>query len=135
MGFFATFSAWLNGILANYIGNNTQRIAAILEPAVLTLATVYIMIWGYLHLMGRIEEPFATGFKRIITLVVILGGALHLWLYSDLIIDTFFNGPGQLAAAVIGAYDPVGIVDQIIFEGGDAAQLLIQKGGIFNGDF
>jgi type IV secretion system protein VirB6 len=135
MGFFATFSTWLNGILANYIGNNTQRVASILEPAVMTLATVYIMIWGYLHLMGRIEEPFGTGLKRIIALTVIVGGALHLWLYNDLVIDTFFNAPGQLAAGVIGAYDPVGIVDQIIFEGGDAAQLLIQKGGVFNGDF
>jgi type IV secretion system protein VirB6 len=135
MGFFATFSTWLNGILANYIGNNTQRIASILEPALMTLATVYIMIWGYLHLMGRIDEPFATGLKRIITLTVVLGGALHLWLYNDLVIDTFFNAPGQLAASVIGAYDPVGIVDQIIFEGGDAAQLLIQKGGILSGDF
>ena len=36
---------------------------------------------------------------------------------------------------VIGAYDSVGIIDQIIFSGGDAASLLIQKGGIFNGDF
>ncbi len=135
MGFFATFSTWLNGILANYIGNNTQRIAGALEPALVTLATVYIMIWGYLHLMGRIDEPFATGMKRIITLVVIVGGALHLWLYNDLIIDTFFNAPGQLAAAVIGADDSVTIVDQIIFTGGDTAQLLIQKGGVFHGDF
>jgi type IV secretion system protein VirB6 len=135
MGFFATFSAWLNGLLANYISNNTQHLAAILQPAVMALATVYIMIWGYLHLMGRIDEPFATGIKRIITLVVILGGALHLWLYNDLIVDSFFNAPGQLAASVIGAYDSVAIVDQIIFEGGDTAQLLIQKGGIFHGDF
>jgi type IV secretion system protein VirB6 len=135
MGFFATFSTWLNGILANYIGNNTQRIAAALEPAIVTLATVYIMIWGYMHLMGRIDEPFATGLKRIITLVVIVGGALHLWLYNDLLIDTFFNAPGQLAAAVIGADDSVTIVDQIIFTGGDTAQLLIQKGGVFHGDF
>jgi type IV secretion system protein VirB6 len=135
MGFFATFSAWLNGILANYIGANTARIAGVLEPAVLTLAVVYVMVWGYLQLTGKIEEPFVTGLKRIILLVVILGGALHLWLYNTLIVDTFFNAPAQLAAAVIGAFDPVGIVDQIIFEGGDAASLLIQKGGIFHGDF
>ncbi|MGH8306170.1 MAG: type IV secretion system protein, partial [Steroidobacteraceae bacterium] len=56
-------------------------------------------------------------------------------LYNSLIVDTFFNAPGELAAAVIGAYDPVGIIDQIIFSGGDAASLLIQKGGLFNGDF
>jgi type IV secretion system protein VirB6 len=135
MGFFATFSAWLNGILAGYIGSNTARIASFLQPAVLTLATVYVMVWGYLHLTGKIEEPFIAGMKRIILLVVVLGGALDLWLYNGVIVDTFFNAPGELAAGVIGAYDPVGIIDQIIFSGGDAASLLIQKGGIFNGDF
>lgn len=135
MGFFATFSAWLNGILANYIGDNTTKIAAILEPAILTLAVVYVVIWGYLQLTGRIEEPFVAGVKRIVLLAVILGCALDLWLYNGLIVDTFFNAPGELAAKVIGAYDPVSIIDQIIFSGGDAASLLIQKGGILNGDF
>ena len=57
MGFFATFWAWLNGELGGYIGNNTARVAAVLEPAIVTLATVYVMVWGYLQLTGRIEEP------------------------------------------------------------------------------
>jgi type IV secretion system protein VirB6 len=135
MGFFATFSAWLDGMLSTYIGTNTAKIAALITPAIATLATVYMMVWSYLQLTGKIEEPFATGVKRIILLVVILGGALNLWLYNDLIVDTFFRSPGELAAGVIGAYDSVGIIDQIIFAGGDAASLLIQKGGIFNGDF
>jgi type IV secretion system protein VirB6 len=135
VGFFATFSAWLNGILAGYIAANTMRIASLLQPAVVTLATVYVMVWGYLQLTGKIEEPFIAGVKRIILLVVVLGGALDLWLYNDVIVDTFFNAPGQLAAGVIGAYDSVGIIDQIIFSGGDAASFLIQKGGLFNGDF
>ena len=135
MGFFATFSAWLDGMLLNYVGTNTARIAGLLAPAILVLATVYVMIWGYLQLTGKIEEPFVTGLKRIILLAVILGGSLDLWLYNALIVDTVFNAPGQLAAGVIGAYDSVGIIDQIIFAGGDAASLLIQKGGIFNGDF
>src|SRR6267154_1971548 len=135
MGFFATFSAWLDGMLLTYIGTNTAKVGALLAPAILTLATGYVMIWGYLQLTGKIEEPVVAGLKRIILLVVILGGALNLWLYNDLIVDTVFRSPGQLAAGVIGAYDSVGIIDQIIFSGGDAASLLIQKGGIFNGDF
>jgi type IV secretion system protein VirB6 len=135
MGFFATFSAWLNGILTGYIANNTARIATLLAPAVVTLATLYVMVWGYLQLTGRIEEPFITGLKRIILLVVVLGGALDLWLYNQTIGDTFFNAPGQLAAGILGAYDPINIFDQITFSGGDAATLLIQKGGLFNGDF
>lgn len=135
MGFFATFNTWLNGILAGYIGNNTAKIASLLQPAILTLATVYVMVWGYLQLTGKVEEPFVAGLKRIILLSVVLGGALDLWLYNTVIVDTFFNAPGELAAGIIGAYDSVSIIDQIIFSGGDAASLLIQKGGIFNGDF
>ena len=58
MGFFATFWTWLNGQLATYIGDNTARLAGALEPAVVTLATIYVMAWGYLHLVGKIDEPF-----------------------------------------------------------------------------
>ena len=133
MGFFAEFNAWLNGLLSTYISTNTNTIAAALEPAIVTLATLYVMIWGYLHLTGRIEEPFTVGLRRILVLSVVLGGALQLWLYNDVIVDTFFNAPSALAAHVIGAYDPVTIVDQILFTGGDAATLLLQKGGFLHG--
>lgn len=135
MGFFAEFSAWLNALLATYIGDNTARVSATLEPTVVTLATLYTMIWGYLQLTGRIEEPMVDGLKRIVTLAVVLGAALQLWLYNTVIVDTFFNAPGQLVASVVGAYDSVEIVDNIIFAGDDAATLLLQKGGILNGEF
>lgn len=135
MGFFAEFNAWLNTLLASYIGDNTTRIAGALEPAIVTLGVIYVMVWGYLQLTGQIEEPFIAGVKRLITLAVILGCAINLWLYNSLIVDTFFNAPAQLAAVVIGAFDPVSIVDQITFQGGDAANLLLEKGGILNGNF
>jgi len=135
MGFFAEFSAWLNGILATYIGENTARIAGALQPAIITLGVLYVMVWGYLQLMGQIQEPFVAGLKRIVMLAVILGAALHLWIYNSVIVDTFFEAPVALAAAVIGSSDSVTIVDRIIFSGDDAASRLIEKGGILNGDF
>jgi len=135
MGFFAEFSTWLNSLLSSYIATNTARMAATLEPAVVTLGVVYLMIWGYLLLGGKVEEPLVHGLKRILTLAVVLGVALRLWLYNDLIVDTFFRAPTALAAQVIGSFDSVGIVDKIIFEGGDAGAQLLQKGGIFDGDF
>lgn len=134
MGFFAEFNVWLNGLLVTYIGTNTARVAAALEPTIVTLAVVYLMIWGYLQLMGRIDEPLVTGLKRILMLAIILGVALHLWLYNELIVDTFFNAPSALAARVIGASNSVNIIDQIIFSGDDAAALLLQKGGLWGGD-
>lgn len=135
MGFFDQFYLWLTGVLATYIGDNTARIAAVLEPTIITLAILYVAIWGYLHLLGKIEEPFIAGVKRLVVLAVILGASLSLWLYNSVIVDTFFNAPLQLVAAMIGARDSVSLVDRIMFIGGDAAMLLIQKGGIFDGDF
>lgn len=135
MGFFDQFYAWLTRVLATYIGDNTARVAAVLEPAIVTLAILYVAIWGYLHLVGKIEEPFVAGVKRLVVLAVILGVSLSLWLYNLVIVDTFFNAPSLLAAALIGANDSVSIVDGTMLRGGDAATLLIQKGGIFDGDF
>ncbi len=128
MGFFATFWSWLNGQLATYIGENTSRLASVLEPAVLTLATIYVMAWGYLHLTGKIAEPFEAGLKRIAMIALILGVGLRLWLYNTVIVDTFYNAPAQLAAAMVGANDPVGTIDAIWNSGGTVAGNLWDKG-------
>src|ERR1700722_7895730 len=130
MGFFQTFWSWLSGQLAGYIGDNTALVASALEPAVVTLAVLYVMGWGYLHLIGRIDEPFATGLKRIVLLTVILAVALRLWLYNAVIVDTFYTAPAQLAAAVIGGSDPVGTIDAIWDRGGAVASQMWTKGGV-----
>jgi type IV secretion system protein VirB6 len=135
VGFFATFWMWLNGQLTNYIGSNTSVVAAALEPAIVTLATVYVMVWGYLQLTGRIEEPLTAGLKRLVTLAVVLGAAVHLWLYNSLIVDTFYRAPAQLAAAVVGVTDPVTTLDVIWSRGGAVAGYLWNNGGVFSGDF
>ncbi|GFE87293.1 type IV secretion system protein [Steroidobacter agaridevorans] len=135
MGFFTEFYAWLTRVLTTYIGDNTLRIAAVLEPAIVTLAILYVAIWGYLHLAGKIDEPFIAGVKRLLVLGVILGVSLSLWLYNEVIVDTFFNAPTQLAAVVVGGHDAVSTIDQIMLLGGDAAYSLIRQGGILEGNF
>jgi type IV secretion system protein VirB6 len=132
MGFFATFWTWLNGQLAAYIGDNTSRLAAALEPAVVTVATIYVMAWGYLHLTGKITEPFEAGIKRIALIALVLGVGLRLWLYNTVIVDTFYTAPAQLAAAVVGANDPVGTIDAIWNSGGTVASNLWDKGTWIN---
>jgi type IV secretion system protein VirB6 len=135
VGFFATFWSWLEGQLGSYIGANTAAIANALEPAVVTLATIYVMVWGYLQLSGRIEEPLVSGLRRLVVLAVVLGVALHLWLYNAVIVDTFYRAPAQLASAVVGAPDPVATIDTIWSQGGAVAGFLWNNGGVFNGDF
>ena len=133
MGFFATFWSWLNGQLAAYIGDNTAKLAATLEPAIVTAAVLYVMAWGYLHLTGQIEEPFLAGLKRIVTLAVVLGTSLDLWLYNAVIVDTFYNAPAQLAAGLVGGGDPVGTIDSIWEAGGSVAGNLWLKAHLSSG--
>ena len=133
MGFFAEFSQWLDGLLGTYISQTTALVAQALEPAIVTFATLYVMVWGYLQLTGRIEEPLITGLRRLFTFAIILGVALRLWLYHDVIVDTVYGGPGELIAPVLGAYSPVTVIDTILLQGSDAANLLLQKGSLLNG--
>jgi len=135
VGFFETFWTWLNAQLASYIGANTALVAEALEPAIVTLATVYVMVWGYLQLTGRVEEPFVTGLRRLITLAVVLGAALHLWLYNTVLVDTFYHAPAELAGVIVGAQDPVATIDTIWERGGAVAGWLWNNGGVWNGNF
>lgn len=131
MGFFATFWSWLNGQLAAYIGDNTARLATALEPAVVTLAIIYVMALGYLHLTGKVTEPWEAALKRVALIALVLGVGLRLWLYNSIVVDTFYNAPTQLAAAVVGAGDPVATIDTIWSAGGEVAGQLWARAGHF----
>jgi type IV secretion system protein VirB6 len=132
MGFFVQLNSWLDRVLTSYIAVNTARIAEMLEPMAVTLAVLYTVVWGYLQITGKIEEPFITGTKRILVMAAILGVSIHLWLFNEVIVDTFFVLPSQLAARVVGQFDPANIVDGILLVGSDVATLLIRRGSIFN---
>src|SRR5260221_7719108 len=135
MGFFAEFNAWLTALLDNYIHQYTAQMAAILEPALVTLGTLYVLIWGLLHIAGRIEEPLLEGLKRIAILGVVFGIGLDLWLYDTVIVETFYRAPAALAGRLVGATDFVTIVDTILFRGDDVATALLAKAGILHGNF
>ncbi len=133
--FFNAFWTWLQQQLSTYVGDNTQRVAQAVEPAAVTLVTLYVMIWGYLSLTGRHQEPIWEGVKRILMIIVIMGLGLNLWTYNTLIVDTVYNGPSQLAARVVGAGAPVQTIGTIWESGGNVAQIFWLRGGILNGDF
>lgn len=135
MGFFEQFFAWLSGQLSTYVSTNAAKVASAIEPAAVTLGTVYVMMWGYLCMTGRIQEPIWEGVKRILVVVVILGLGLRLWTYNELVVDTFTHGPDQLAADVLGAPSTISVVDQIWVDGNLIAEQLLNKGSILNSNF
>ena len=132
---FTTFWQWLSAALDAYVGQHVAAVAAALEPAAVTLGVVYVMVWGFLHLRGSIEEPVMTGVVRIVRLAVVFGVGLRLWQYNEVLVDTFMAAPVELAARLTGAADPVGTIDALWDQGGTVAATLWDKGGVFDGDF
>jgi type IV secretion system protein VirB6 len=134
MGFFTTFWNFLQGSVLNTVSTITSTISASLGPAAVTLATIYVMIWGYLHLRGAIEEPIMEGAKRIVVLAVILGVVLSLWEYNAVFVDFFITTPQALSGAILSGNTAVTVIDGIWIKGGSVAESLLQQGGFLNGN-
>jgi type IV secretion system protein VirB6 len=135
MGFFLQFWTYLQGNVLAMVGAVTANIAGSIAPAAVTFATMYVMLWGYLHLRGAIEEPIMEGAKRIIQLAVIFAVAIDLWEYNAVFIDFFVTTPSSLSNAILGGNAAVTAVDNIWKDGGDVAESLMAQGGLMSGNF
>lgn len=135
MGFFAQFFEWLNAQLLAYVGTKVALVATAIEPAAVTLGTMYVMLWGWMSLQGSIQEPVMHGIKRILMLALIFGVALRLWGYNVVVTETFYRAPDQLAASIVGAPSTISVIDQVWLDGNLVAEELLRKGSVLSGDF
>ena len=74
--FFAQFWQWLTQRLTDYVSVHAAATAAAIEPAAVSLGAIYVMVWGFLHLKGAIQEPVIAGALRIARLAAVYEGAL-----------------------------------------------------------
>jgi len=135
MGFFMALYNFIQNSVLSLISTTTSQIATSIGPAAVTFATIYVMIWGYLHLRGAIEEPINEGAKRIVVLGVILAIVLQLWEYNAVFIDFFVNTPTALSSAILGGNSAMTAVDGIWVKGGSVATSLMNQAGFFDGNF
>ena len=134
MGFFLQFWDYIQNTVLSTVSTVTSNVASSLEPAAVTFATIYVMIWGYLHLRGSIEEPIMDGTRRILLLGAILGVALKLWDYNAVLVDFFVTSPEGLSQAVVGGDKAMNVVDTVWQQGAATAESLIRQGGILDGN-
>lgn len=132
--FFSQFFSWLTLQLQAYVANTAAKVAADLSPAATAFSAIYVMGWGALLLSGTITEPLVDGIRRILKMAIILGACLNLWLYNDVLIALVVSGPRELATSLIGAPDTLHLLDTIWSEGGQCADALWNRGGVFGGD-
>lgn len=137
MGFFAAFDTWLQAQLATYIATRAAQLAALVEPLLAACAVLYVMVWGWLQLTGRIEQPVMEAARRIVILAAVFGTAVHLWSYNAYFVDTFMDSPRVVATALAagGAPGTIGVADTVLTEGATVAENLLKQAGVLSGNF
>jgi type IV secretion system protein VirB6 len=126
-----SFFTWLTGQVNNFIATQVGTVSTLLEPAVITLASVYVMMWGYLQLTGKIEEPVLEGGRRILILGVILVLTFKISQNIAPLLDVFVQSPQAVAAGMLGA-TPMATVDTLWAQGSEVGDSLLSQGSLFS---
>lgn len=136
--FYSDFLTYVDNASHAYLTSNLAAVARAIEPAAVALLGLYVILWGIASMRGMIEEPITDAAVRIAKIALIFGIGLQLAHYNELVIDTFFRGPEQLAQALTGPRNNASIMaglDQIFASGFQVGRVFWEKGGILNGDF
>lgn len=88
--------------LQGYAADASTAMIAYIGPAAAALLTIYVLLWGVGLASGQISEPFTDGMKRILRMCVIVGLALTVGVYQDVVVDFFEQAPAELASQLQG---------------------------------
>lgn len=133
---YADIMTFVNAQADRFISSKTAAIAAAIEPAAVTLLSVYVMIWGFSHIRGLIQEPFMDFLTRMIKIVAIVAIGLSLWGYNEYIVDTFVKSPDSLASAIAGGQvNTQGLLDKIMLDAYNTGNAFFENAGVMNGNF
>jgi len=134
---FTQYLTYINNLTSSYVTTNTAIVANAIAPAVTALLSLYVILWGIASLRGLIQEPITEAATRFVKIALICSLALQLGHYNALIVDTFVNGPEDLARMLSGATDAnstVSSLDAILASGFTVGKQFWDKGGLIAGD-
>lgn len=122
--------------IVGYAAAKSTAVAALIEPAVMTGMSIYLLFYGYKHMKGEIEQPFMAFVDSAIKMVVIAGVGLGTARYAQPIIDTFQGSPVALASAITGsgATNMPAQLDATVGRSWDIAMMFFDRGGLNNLD-
>lgn len=135
----SSYYTWLNAQVAAFVTTQVGTVAGLLAPVLVTLATIYVMLWGWLQLTGKIQEPILEGAKRIFTIAAILLFTIQLATNLGPILDVFVNGPQAVAAGLLAGMPATGFpptttgaVDAVWMQGATVGDNLLAAGTIWD---
>ncbi|MHB1098219.1 MAG: TrbL/VirB6 family protein [Burkholderiales bacterium] len=97
---FHNFFMHIDNHLINYASQTSQSVATMVGPGAMGSFAIYLLFHAYQQMAGNTEQPFMEFLHSAFKNSMILGTALGMGDYNQVVIQTFQNSPAALAAAM-----------------------------------
>lgn len=93
----------VDNALNSYVVDTSTKVVELMLPLFNSMIMLWVVIWGYMLLFGKIEEPIKTGIFRIIRILLIFTFVFNITVYNDVIVNFFQGGAEQIASTMAGS--------------------------------
>lgn len=126
----------VDAALETYIIDTVSNVISFATPLFTSMLIVWIALWGYMMMYGRIEEPLREGVFRIIRIGGIMALGLTVGTYMTVVVNFLQAGPEHIAAVVSGTEGSTAdMLDALFNKIFFVAKTAWEQGGIMNGNF
>lgn len=133
---FERIFANVDDALNTYIVDTVGNVVGFASPLFTSMMIVFVAMWGYLMMFGRVQEPLQDGVFRIIRIGGIMALGLTVGTYMGVVVSFLQQGPEHISAVVSGAggtsADTLDALFSQVFAVSKAAW---DKGGVLDGNF
>ena len=103
MNLFEGMFSVVDQALDQYIVNTATDLIDYITPMFTSMLIVWIAIWGYLMMFGKVSEPLQEGVFRILRIGFIMTLGLTVGTYMGIVVDVLAHGPEKVAAVITGS--------------------------------
>jgi len=100
--YFDTIFTTIDTVLSTHVITTSTNIIAYISPIFTSMFIIWITIWGYMAIMGRLEGILQDSFFRIIRIAFIITLGLKSAQYNSIIVPFIQQGSESLASAITG---------------------------------
>jgi len=94
----------ISAVLTTYVSDTSSTIIGGFSNVATTLATIYVILWGFAMMRGMINEPLTDGVMRIVRLAIVTSFATNVGLYNGYVADFLWNSPDALASLIASGH-------------------------------
>lgn len=129
----ANFLDFIRSNVITFAAAKSAAVAGVVAPAFYVCMGIYVAFMGWGYISGKTEEPMMEFTKRVAKLGFIGNLALGSAMYSEYIINTFWNSPEAIAGALSGTNGNIGQqLDAMMNAGGKVSWEIWQMADTFD---